>query len=208
MSNPVGFQNVLTVPFWHRWLWFQKETGILLNRVFTEKEEFLGAWSLGVTLATVTVNNEVEDPESRKQSHNRLTALHFQTGLLSDQPGKVSKGPVLERSPGELVDFHGSPPTSSRMVFTGVQRIKQRWQEACTDKQNDSDWAQMQKGLYKDHKHDPGDSEKTKTLSEHAVIGVRKAKAHAKARTHFDFHLVQDMKGSKKRFPNIQRTRR
>lgn len=37
---------------------------------------------------------------------------------------------------------------------------------------------------------------KTKTLSEHAVIGVRNAKAHAKAKTHLDFHLVQDMKGN------------
>lgn len=41
---------------------------------------------------------------------------------------------------------------------------------------------------------------KTKTLSEHAVIGVRNAKAHAKAKTHLDFHLVQDMKGNQKGF--------
>lgn len=54
--------------------------------------------------------------------------------------------------------------------------------------------------MYKDHRHDPGDPEKTKTLSEHAVIRVRNAKAHTKARTHLDFHLVQDMKSNKKGF--------
>lgn len=58
----------------------------------------------------------------------------------------------------------------------------------------------MKKGVYKDHKHNPGDPEETKTLSEHAVIGVRKAKAHGKAKTHLDFHLVLDMKGDKKGF--------
>lgn len=68
-SNPVGFQNVLTVPFWHQWLLLQKGTGNLLNLVFTEKEEFLGMWSSGATSATVTVNNEVQDPGSREESH-------------------------------------------------------------------------------------------------------------------------------------------
>lgn len=72
------------------------------------------------------------------------------------------------------------------------------------DKQEDSDWAQMQKGVYKDNKHDAGDSEETKTLSEHAVLGVRKAKVHGKAKSHLDFHLVQDMKDGKKGFEHTK----
>lgn len=103
------------------------------------------------TLATVTVNNEAQDPESREQTYNRLTAPDFQrTGLLSNRLGRIPKEAVLERSPGQLVDFHGSPPTSSRRVFSSVQKTKQRWQEACmdkqedsVDKQDDSDGAQM-----------------------------------------------------------------
>lgn len=42
--------------------------------------------------------------------------------------------------------------------------------------------------------------QKKQTLPAHAAIRVRKAKAHGKPKTHVDFHLVQDMKGTKKGF--------
>lgn len=80
--------------------------------------------------------------EHRAKPSNSITALDLcRTGLLSDQLGRISKRgcPGERRGPGELVDFHGSPTTSSRMVLTSMQRIKQRWQEVCMDKQEVSD---------------------------------------------------------------------
>lgn len=92
-SNPAGFQNVLTAPFWHGWRRFQKGTGNLLNLTFTEKEEFLGAWSSGATLATVTLEqggsgsweqSHISDSEpwtSTEQDCSVISLEEFQRGL-------------------------------------------------------------------------------------------------------------------------------
>lgn len=44
-----------------------------------------------------------------------------------------------KRSPGELVDFQGSPPPSLRMVHLALQEIEQMWKETCMVKQGAAD---------------------------------------------------------------------
>ena len=48
-------------------------------------------------------------------------------------------------SPEKLVDFQGSPPTSSRTAHLLVQEIKQRWQEAYMDEPGAPDYTETQK---------------------------------------------------------------
>lgn len=45
----------------------------------------------------------------------------------------MGDGPGEKKSPGELVDFQGSPPPDWRTLHANKQEIKQRQQEACMD---------------------------------------------------------------------------
>lgn len=90
-------------------------------------------------------NSDCEQGGSRSWERRAVTEQPHGPGLPQNCSGISleefkSRLSWRKRGPAELVDFHGSPPTSSRTVLSSVPRIKHRWQEACMDKQQDSDW--------------------------------------------------------------------
>lgn len=150
-------------------------------------------------MVTVTVN-KIQDPQSREQS--QITASQPWTSTEQDcsviSLEEFQKEAVLERKGVQ----------ESWLIFTDLLLQAQEWslpvfkesskgvrRPAWTNKKILTEFKCKREctritGMIQVIQ------KKTKTLSEHAVIGVRNAKAHAKAKTHFDFHLVQDMKGN------------
>ena len=55
--------------------------------------------------------------------------MHYST----DSKNPMGHIPGEKRGPGQLFDFQGSPPSSSKKVHPDELKVKQKWQEASVD---------------------------------------------------------------------------
>lgn len=83
-------------------------------------------WKLGPPWLQQTWVCNIQDSERRKQSKPGL--FHAQ-GL--EWRSNIGGGPEYKRDPGKLADFQRSFSSSSRMVYSNKQEIKQKYQECC-----------------------------------------------------------------------------
>lgn len=83
--------------------------------------------------------------ESKTNSRVLNLNLEEQTLPCSAWANAMECGPGENEAPGELVDFQGTLPPGSMMVYPAKQEIEQRWEEACVDKQGTLDKTHKQK---------------------------------------------------------------
>lgn len=80
-----------------------------------EKEELFGDVKVGRSHGCWLRDGEAQHREGRNKAEGKITG-RANTGLTRDLLGKNPWYMALERSPGELVDFQGSLPPSSRLI--------------------------------------------------------------------------------------------
>lgn len=101
----------------------------LLDHILTNKEEFIGDLKARANLGCS--NHEMEKfriLQGGSKAKSRIKIFGFRRAgfcLLMDLLGSIPWDMALGRSPGEMVDFQGSPFPGSITVQPDVQEIRQ-----------------------------------------------------------------------------------